>query len=74
MKERSIRHNGLQAPVDIKSKKRRDGENHAAFEAIVRRFIDYPGDRTKRRRRNRRMQVARNGEVVLWEADRDDDR
>ena len=64
----------LQTPVDLKPKKRRDGENHIAFETIVGRPIDFPGDRAKRRRRARRMRVPRNGQVVLWEADRDDDR
>jgi hypothetical protein len=74
MKTRDNRHNGLQAPVDLKPKKRRDGEAHAAFEAIVGRSIDFPGDRARRRRQRRRTRVARNGEVVLWEAERDDGR
>ena len=56
----------------LTKKSRRDGEDWIAFEAIIGRFKAFPGDRAKRRRRNRRMRVARNGEVVLWEADRDD--
>ncbi len=58
----------------LTKKSRREGEDHMAFEAIVGRSIDFPGDRGKRRRQSRRMRVARNGDVVLWEAERDDDR
>ena len=57
----------------LTKRSRREGEDHMAFEAIIGRSKDFPGDRAKRRRRNRRMRVARNGEVVLWEADRNDD-
>ena len=56
----------------LTKKSRREGNDHIAFEGIIGRLKDLAGDRAKRRRRNRRMRVARNGEVVLWEADRDD--
>ena len=65
-------HPNAGTPVDLKPKKQRDGDNHIAFEAIIGRSIDFPGDRAKRRRRKRNVRVARNGEVVLWEANRDD--
>ncbi len=58
----------------LTKKSRREGEDHMAFEAIIGRFNEFTGDRAKRRRRNQRMRVERNGDVVLWEAERDDDR
>ena len=58
----------------LTKKSRRDGEDWIEFEGIIGRYKEFPGDLAKRRRRSRRMRVERNGEVVLWEAERDDDR
>ena len=52
----------------LTKKSRREGEDWIVFEAIIGRFKDFPGDRAKRRRRNRRMRVVRNGEITIWEA------
>ena len=59
----------MQAPEDLRPKKRRDGEAIQAFERIIDRPVPAPGaPKSKKSSRTPKRSTHRPDEEVLWEA------
>jgi hypothetical protein len=66
MNDRDNKHNGLQTPVDLRPKKRRDGEAIHAFERIIDRPVPVPG--ASKFKKPPKRSTHKPHEIVLWEA------